>query len=70
METQPIACTLSEEALKERQSKTLQHLFGQARDMQPLPSGYRFQFDVSDQLLMDTMELIIKERKCCQFINL
>ena len=69
MEPLPIVCTLSEEALKERQSTTLEQLFGQAREFQPLPSGYRFRFDVSNQLLVDIMELIIKERKCCRFID-
>ena len=69
MEPQPIACTLSEEALKERKSTTLEQLFGQAKEVQQLPAGYRFRFEASDQVLMSIMEMITKERKCCTFLD-
>ena len=69
MEPRPIACTLSADALAERKATTLEILFADAKEIQSLRSGYRFRFDASDQILTRILEMITKERKCCQFMD-
>ncbi len=69
MEPLPVACTLSAEALAERKATTLELLIEDVQEIQPFKSGYRFRFDVSDQILASILELITKERKCCQFMG-
>ncbi|MEM8487856.1 MAG: hypothetical protein AAF564_20060 [Bacteroidota bacterium] len=69
MKSLPVVCELSSEALAQRKATTLTELFSEVQELQPLRSGYRFRFEVSDQLLTNIVEMINKERKCCRFMD-
>lgn len=65
----PIACTLSEADLHQRQ-QAISHMF---RDIQvtvrELPDGYAFIFPAASERLQQITQLVDMERQCCAFLT-
>ncbi len=69
MDILPVACTLNADSLEKRKTGTLKMLFSKVLEKETVSTGYRFRFQASDQLLLDMMDVIVKERHCCKFLN-
>ncbi len=65
----PIACTLSDAELEQRQKTTLDEVIAQAEETISLVEGYAFRFKPSDAILGQIVSLIQAERKCCRFLQ-
>lgn len=65
----PVACTLSPEALHERQDGALHDLRERATELRETASGYSLRFPASDEILDDLVQVIQAERKCCSFLR-
>ena len=58
----PVACSLTEPELREREATVLASV--QARD-----SGYALRFDPEEDLIPEIATLIDLERRCCPFLR-
>ena len=67
--TIPIACTLTENELRERRENVLKKLSGSLIDFEELENGFSYRFPADDALLLDLVNVINLERKCCPFLN-
>lgn len=64
----PIACTLSQTDLSNRQ-KELNVLQQAVREVCQIPGGFALRFESSTENLMAIAHVIAKERLCCQFLQ-
>ncbi len=65
----PIACSLSEAALTERQKQLILTLFNAVQQTQELDDGYAFQFAPDRATVARLTEFISAERECCPFFT-
>ena len=64
----PIACTLNETELVQRQ-KELQGLRQLILEKQLLPNGFALRFEGTTENLLAIAKVIAQERLCCQFLQ-
>lgn len=69
MEDLPIACTLSDDALRARKSGLLAQIATMATNMAKLPAGYRLDFPATSEALTRITAMIDAERQCCRFLR-
>ena len=67
--TEPVVCSLDDEALKARQGTLLPSLVPHVRSVTPTADGFRFEFTPSAGLLEKVAEVIVAERQCCRFLR-
>jgi hypothetical protein len=65
----PIACTLTEEQLRERRRELLDHFRTYTHRCKSLPNGYAYTFEACTGLLADLGRLVELERQCCRFLT-
>ena len=65
----PIACTLSEDALRARRSGLLGRVARSASAMTKIPAGYRLEFAAEPNTLSLLATMIEAERQCCRFLR-
>jgi len=65
----PIACTLTEDEMRERRRTILDALRGVAREVTSVPLGYAYRFEASSEMLARLVRLVDLERQCCPFLT-
>jgi hypothetical protein len=65
----PVACSLTEPELREREATVLASVRARVREIKDLDSGYALRFDPEDGLIPEVAELIDLERRCCPFLR-
>jgi hypothetical protein len=65
----PIACTLSEPALREREKTVLAAFGAQVRKVERRSDGYVIEVAATDDGVAAAMALIDVERRCCPFLR-
>jgi hypothetical protein len=68
MDNIPLACTLNETDLVQRQQE-LQTLRQLILEKQLLPNGFALQFEGSTENLLAIAQVIAQERLCCRFLQ-
>lgn len=63
----PIACTLSEDALRARKNGLLVGVAALSTKSVKLATGYRLEFPARSDVLTQVTEMIDAERHCCRF---
>ena len=69
MDDLPIACTLSEDALRARKTGLLAQIATLAIHRTKLTAGYRFEFAATSEALTRITAMIDAERLCCRFLR-
>jgi hypothetical protein len=67
--TLPVACSLTEPELREREATVLASVSARVREVKDLESGYAFRFDPEADLIPEIATLIDLERRCCPFLR-
>jgi hypothetical protein len=67
---QPLACTLTPVALRERKALIYDLLRRALVDTAPVPGGVRARFRGGDEIELQLRELIELEAQCCSFFNM
>jgi hypothetical protein len=67
--TQPIMCTLTPDALRERRDDLLAELAARAMSRQRTADGYAFTFAASSETLLAITKVIDAERQCCRWLR-
>jgi hypothetical protein len=65
----PIACTLSSGDLARRQAELRSGVLAAADAVEVLPSGLRWRFASSPEIVTQLARLIEAERQCCRFLR-
>ncbi|MGA7290818.1 MAG: hypothetical protein WBX02_22115 [Terriglobales bacterium] len=65
----PIACTLNDAEMRERQKTLLDAFRNTALDVTSLPLGYVYRFAPSSAALAQIVSLVDLERQCCPFLT-
>src|SRR5687767_9276319 len=65
----PIACTLSEPELRDREKTVLKSFGAQVRRVEARSDGYTIEVAATDEGLAAAMALIQVERLCCPFLR-
>jgi hypothetical protein len=65
----PIACTLTDAALRKRRAGILTRMAGAVRERRDLAEGIAFRFDADGGTLAQLAEVIDLERQCCAFLR-
>jgi hypothetical protein len=65
----PIACTLSEPELREREQTVLAALRAHVRNVVARADGYALELEPSDEAIAAAALLIRVERRCCRFVR-
>jgi hypothetical protein len=65
----PIACTLSDPELRERERTILAALGAHVRNVAARPDGYVLELATTDEAIGAAMLLIQVERHCCPFLR-
>jgi len=65
----PIACSLTNDELRERRKNVLDKIAVSLIDSAELPDGFRYRFSIDDSILQNLITVINLERKCCPFLN-
>src|SRR5262249_17482204 len=65
----PIACTLTEEQLRERRREMLELFRANASEPEALPDGYVYTFRAAPNLVADIARFVDLERECCEFLT-
>lgn len=65
----PIACTLSEPELHERERTVLAALRAHVRTVAGRPDGYALELALTDEAIAAATALIQVERRCCRFLR-
>jgi hypothetical protein len=65
----PIACSLSQSELRERQDALLATLVARGEQKQWLESGVRLLFSEDRELVSLLHQVIVAERQCCRFLR-
>jgi hypothetical protein len=63
----PIACTLTEEQMRERRRQVLEPFHDNTCQRTELANGYAYEFP--SEKLLDLARLVDLERQCCQFLT-
>src|SRR5437762_1723707 len=69
MEDLPIACTLTDDALRARKSGLLGQIAAMATSKVKLTTGYRLEFPATSEALTYITAMIDAERQCCRFLR-
>jgi hypothetical protein len=69
MDEIPIACTLPEAELRERERTVLAALGAQVRKVEARPDGYALELAATDEAVAAATTFIQLERRCCQFLR-
>ena len=69
MPDMPIACTLSEDALRARREGLLGRVARRASAMTKVRGGYRLEFTAEPDTLSLLAAMIDAERQCCRFLR-
>ena len=65
----PVACDLSEDALRARREGLLQRVARKASAKTKIPAGYRLEFRAEPDTLSLLAAMIEAERQCCRFLQ-
>lgn len=65
----PIACTLTEQEMRERRQTMLDFVRRAALDVTSLPLGYACRFEATSDVLAHLSRLVDLERQCCPFLT-
>lgn len=65
----PIACSLSDAELRQREQKLLAEFRGAATAIEELPDGYAFSLPGDGKSITLAADLIAAERECCLFLR-
>ena len=65
----PIACTLSEAELRERQSTIVRLLRENVLDVIRTADGYEYRFKPTSEILLSLTQIVDLERQCCAFLT-
>jgi hypothetical protein len=65
----PVACTLSDAELCEREVRILARFKSAVIATEELPDGYAFRMPGDDKWIAAVAELIAAERQCCRFLT-
>jgi hypothetical protein len=65
----PIACALTDKQLQERRKTVLQKISERLIEVRELKDGFSYRFPAEDSILLDLINIINLERKCCPFLN-
>lgn len=65
----PIACSLSEPELRERRGTVLKKVGQAVLETVELENGYAYRFPSDDEWLVELMNLVRLERRCCPFLT-
>jgi hypothetical protein len=69
MDNLPIACTLTDDALRARQNGLLARIASMATNKTTLTTGYRLEFPATSDALTEITAMIDAERQCCRFLR-
>ena len=69
MESLPIACTLTPDALRVRKEGLLADLLRRAQSREDTPEGLRLTFAPSHGVIAGITQVIDAERLCCRFLR-
>jgi hypothetical protein len=65
----PIACTLTEDQMRDRRREILEPFREKTYQSETLPDGYAYTFDASTGMLVEFARLVDLERQCCPFLS-
>lgn len=65
----PIACSLSNAELRQREQQLLAQFRAAATAIEELPDGYAFSLPGAEKSIILAAELITAERECCLFLT-
>jgi hypothetical protein len=65
----PIACTLTDEELADRQEEIDGNISGGVESVTELPDGYEFHFSSSEEWAEKLISFVKQERQCCRFLT-
>ena len=65
----PVACTLTEDQMRERRRELLEPFKAHTYQAEALPDGYAYIFKASPGTLVELARLVDLERQCCRFLN-
>lgn len=65
----PIACSLSDAELRQREQKLLAQFRAVVTAIEELPEGYAFHLPGGEKPIILAAELIAAERECCLFLK-
>jgi hypothetical protein len=65
----PIACALDPAELEWRRDALLPGIVARAESSEPLPTGIRWRFRATRELLLALATMIDAERRCCPFLR-
>ena len=68
MDDSPIACTLSEDALRVRK-ESLARIAAQSMKITKVEHGFRLEFAAESDALTNIIAVIDAERQCCRFLR-
>ena len=69
MNSLPIACTLTPDALQRRRTERRPGLAGRALETQPIADGFAWRFEATSETLRDVAAVIAAEHACCAFLR-
>jgi len=69
MDDLPVACTLTSDDLRARRDDLLPGLLRQATERVETPTGYRYQFAMTSEMLPQIASVVAQERQCCRFFT-
>ncbi|MGC2237119.1 MAG: hypothetical protein WA584_13215 [Pyrinomonadaceae bacterium] len=65
----PIACALTGSELQIRRKEYLNKIAGSLIDFEELENGFSYRFPSEKSVLLDLVNIIDLERKCCPFLD-
>jgi hypothetical protein len=65
----PIACCLSDAALREREATLLAQFKSAVMATEEIPDGYAFHIPGDKNWIVMVAKLIVEERECCPFLK-
>lgn len=65
----PIACALTDKELQMRRETVLRQVAAHLLDFRELENGFSYRFAADDTVLLELVNVINLERKCCPFLN-
>ena len=68
MDELPIACTLTEDALRDRK-RSLARVAARSTKTTKVANGFRLEFPAGPDTLMNIIAVVDAERQCCRFLR-
>lgn len=65
----PVACFLTDKELQQRRKDHLNKIAASLVDFNELENGFSYRFPSEKSVLLDLIEIIHLERKCCPFLD-